>query len=311
MELISVIIPCYNEEGSAPLFYERAAKLADGSEDVRYEFIFVDDGSTDRTAEILRELSRKDERVRYISFSRNFGKEAAMYAGFRAARGDYAVSADADLQHPPELIGEMYRAIKEEGWDCVAARRTDRSGEPVLKRFFSAAFYKIINSVSETKLVSGACDFRLMSRKMLDAVLELSERNRFSKGIFDWVGFRTKWISFENVKRAAGTSKWSFRKLLSYSMEGILSFSTALLAVPLFAGALMLAAWLALLVVYLCGGAPDSSAWLAALLVGGINLVCIGIVGAYVSKGYREIKSRPLYIVRETDEDLKKEDGNR
>ena len=308
MELISVIVPCFNEEGSAPLFYERAAALADSTDEVSFEFIFVDDGSQDRTAAILRELSKKDARVRYISFSRNFGKEAAMYAGFRAARGDYAVSADADLQHPPELIGEMYRAIKEEGWDCVAARRADRSGEPILKRFFSAAFYRIINSVSETKLVSGACDFRLMNRRMLDAVLELGERNRFSKGIFDWVGFKTKWISFENVKRAAGSSKWSFRKLLSYSMEGILSFSTTLLAVPLYAGALMLTAWLALLIAALCGGAPDSSAWLAALFVGGVNLLCVGIVGAYVSKCYREIKDRPLYIVRETDEDLKKEE---
>lgn len=308
MELISVIVPCFNEEGSAPLFYERAAALADSTKEADFEFIFVDDGSTDGTASVLRALSKKDARVRYISFSRNFGKEAAMYAGFRAARGDYAVSADADLQHPPELIGEMYRAIKDEGWDCVAAKRTDRSGEPVLKRFFSAAFYRIINSLSETKLVSGACDFRLMNRKMLNAVLELGEKNRFSKGIFDWVGFKTKWITFGNVKRAAGTSKWNFRKLLSYSMEGILSFSTALLALPLIAGALMLTAWLALAIASLCGAATGE-AWRAALFVGGINLVCVGIVGAYVSKSYREIKGRPLYIVRETDEDLKKGSG--
>ena len=309
MEKISVIVPCYNEEGSLPLFYERAAALADKMLDsgVEFEFIFTDDGSKDRTADILRELCLKDQRVRFVSFSRNFGKEAAMYAGFQAARGDYAVSVDADLQHPPELIEEMYNFIKTEGWDCVAARRTDRRGEPLLKRLFSAAFYKLINAVSETKLVSGACDFRLMKRRMLDAVLSISEKNRFSKGIFDWVGFRTKWISFENVKRAAGTSKWSFFKLLKYSLEGILSFSTAILSLPLILGAASLIAALILGIVMLCthNGGTVPSVWLAALVIGGINLVATGTLAAYLKKSYTEIKNRPIYLVRETDEDVR------
>ena len=306
MERISLIVPCYNEEGSLPLFYERVDRLSKKMNTVEFEFVFVDDGSRDRTCAILRELNKKDPRVRYVSFSRNFGKEAAMYAGFEACRGDYAVSVDADLQHPPELIEEMYRAIKEEGYDCVAARRFDRKGEPFFKRVFSAAFYKLINAISETKLVSGATDFRLMKRRMVDAVLSLSEKRRFSKGIFDWVGFHTKWIGFENVARAAGNSKWSFWKLFKYSLEGILSFSTALLSLPMILGFLMLfaALVLAILPLFLPMGlltpVIDAILW-----VGGVNLVAIGILGLYLSKGYAELKNRPVYVARETEEDNK------
>ncbi len=305
MELISLIVPCYNEEGSLPLFYETVDALSKKMNTVAFEFVFVDDGSRDRTCEILRELNKKDPRVRYVSFSRNFGKEAAMYAGFCACKGDYAVSVDADLQHPPALIEEMYRAIREEGYDCVAARRFDRKGEPLFKRWFSDAFYKLINSISDTKLVSGATDFRLMKRRMVDAVLALSEKRRFSKGIFDWVGFPTKWIGFENVERAAGTSKWSFKKLFQYSLEGILAFSTAPLSLALYGGLLTLLAALVLLVVILCT-LPSTTAAVVCdvvLWVGGLNLLATGISGLYQSKSYSEIKNRPIYITRETEED--------
>ncbi len=305
MELISLIVPCYNEEGSLPLFYERVDQLSKKMNTVEFEFVFVDDGSKDRTCPILRELNKKDPRVRYVSFSRNFGKEAAMYAGFQACKGDYAVSVDADLQHPPELIEEMYCAIKEEGYDCVAARRFDRKGEPFFKRIFSAAFYKLINAVSETKLVSGATDFRLMKRRMVDAVLALGEKRRFSKGIFDWVGFSTKWIGFENVARTAGNSKWSFRKLFQYSLEGILSFSTALLSLPLYLGALMLLAALVLLIPLLVDSSLGSALLISDVIlwVGGIHLIATGILGLYLSKSYTELKNRPVYIARETEED--------
>lgn len=305
MELISLIVPCYNEEGSLPLFYQTVDELSKKMNTVDFEFVFVDDGSRDKTCQILRELNKKDPRVRYISFSRNFGKEAAMYAGFEACKGDYAVSVDADLQHPPALIEGMYRSIKEEGYDCVAARRFDRKGEPLFKRLFSAAFYKVINGMSETKLVSGATDFRLMKRRMVDAVLALSEKRRFSKGIFDWVGFQTKWIGFENVERAAGSSKWSFKKLFQYSLEGILSFSTAPLAFALYSGILSLLAAFVLLIVILCT-LPSSTAAIVSdvvLWMGGLNLLAMGISGMYQSKSYSELKNRPIYIARETEED--------
>lgn len=305
MEMISIIVPCYNEEESLPLFYPRVCALAEKMAPVAFEFIFVDDGSKDNTVKILRDLNKKDARVRYVSFSRNFGKEAAMYAGFRAAKGDYAVSVDADLQHPPEMIEDMYRAIQEEGYDCVAARRFDRKGEPFFKRIFSSLFYKLINAISETKLVSGACDYRLMKRRMLDAVLALSERKRFSKGIFDWVGFKTKWVGFENVARAAGSSKWSFFKLLKYSLEGILAFSVAPLAIATFLGLTALAASLVMLIVLLCT-LPGSTALIVSTLVvfmGGLNLLCLGILSQYNAKSYTELKGRPIYIARETEED--------
>ena len=305
MEMISIIVPCYNEEESLPLFYPRVCALAEKMAPVAFEFIFVDDGSKDNTVKILRDLNKKDARVRYVSFSRNFGKEAAMYAGFRAAKGDYAVSVDADLQHPPEMIEDMYRAIQEEGYDCVAARRFDRKGEPFFKRIFSSLFYKLINAISETKLVSGACDYRLMKRRMLDAVLALSERKRFSKGIFDWVGFKTKWVGFENVARAAGSSKWSFFKLLKYSLEGILAFSVAPLAIATFLGLTALAASLVMLIVLLCT-LPGSTALTVSTVVvfmGGLNLLCLGILSQYNAKSYTELKGRPIYIARETEED--------
>ena len=228
--LISLVVPCYNEEESLPIFYKEASKIAQQmgiSHGADFEFIFVDDGSKDRTLQIARELHRKDARVRYISFSRNFGKEAGIYAGLKAAKGDYVATMDADLQDPPSLLPEMLELLLSSEYDCAATRRTTREGEPPVRSWFAKKFYQIINKLSDTEIVDGARDFRLMSRKMTDAVLSMAEYNRFSKGIFSWVGFKTKWIDYKNVERVAGTTKWNFWGLLKYSIEGIVGFSTA------------------------------------------------------------------------------------
>lgn len=228
--LISLVVPCYNEEESLPIFYKEASKIAQQmgiSHGADFEFIFVDDGSKDRTLQIARELHRKDARVRYISFSRNFGKEAGIYAGLKAAKGDYVATMDADLQDPPSLLPEMLELLLSGEYDCAATRRTTREGEPPVRSWFAKKFYQIINKLSDTEIVDGARDFRLMSRKMTDAVLSMAEYNRFSKGIFSWVGFKTKWIDYKNVERVAGTTKWNFWGLLKYSIEGIVGFSTA------------------------------------------------------------------------------------
>ena len=245
--LISLVVPCYNEEESLPIFYKEASKIAQQmgiSHGADFEFIFVDDGSKDRTLQIARELHRKDARVRYISFSRNFGKEAGIYAGLKAAKGDYVATMDADLQDPPSLLPEMLELLLSGEYDCAATRRTTREGEPPVRSWFAKKFYQIINKLSDTEIVDGARDFRLMSRKMTDAVLSMAEYNRFSKGIFSWVGFKTKWIDYKNVERVAGTTKWNFWGLLKYSIEGIVGFSTA----PL----LMAAAWPCLLRIGVC-----------------------------------------------------------
>ncbi len=312
MDKISIVVPCYNEELSLPYFYDEIRRTAEGLKDsAECEFIFVNDGSVDKTVEVLRELAKKDNRVRYISFSRNFGKEAAMYAGFKATKGNLVVVMDADLQHPPHLIPEMYEGIKKEGYDCVATRRVKRLGEPKIRSFFAMRFYSIINALSDTNIVPGACDYRMMTRKMVDAVLEMSEVNRFSKGIFSWVGFNTKWIPFENVARVAGETKWSFKKLFAYSLDGITAFSTAPLQISSFVGILfcILAFVFGLITVVktLMFGEPVAgfpTLICVILLIGGIQLLMIGILGQYMSKMYVETKKRPIYIVKETEDDL-------
>lgn len=312
MELISVIVPCYNEEQALPLFYREVVKVAAELPEVGFEFIIVDDGSKDTTMEIARDLSEKDSRVHYLSFSRNFGKESAMYAGLKASRGDYVVIADADLQHPPHYIIDMYHGIKNEGYDCVAMYRSARKGEPALRSFFAKTFYKFMRKISTVDIKDGACDFRLMKRRMVDAVLSMSEYTRFSKGIFAWVGFHTKWLPFENVERVAGTTTWSFWALFKYSITGITAFSTMPLIIPLlFAFLSGLAAVItlvaALIVSAVSATALNGFAVIASvvLFLAALQFGFIGIMGEYLSKTYLESKCRPVYIIRETDEDRK------
>ncbi len=303
---ISVIVPCYNEQESILLFYEemdRVSKKMDND----FEFIFVNDGSKDRTLAILKELSEKDERVKYVSFSRNFGKEAAIHAGFSKADGDYVVMMDADLQDPPKLLPEMLSYI-EEGYDSVATRRVTRKGEPKIRSFFARMFYKIINKISNVDIVDGARDYRLMTKQMKDAILSMPEYNRFSKGIFGWVGFETKWLEYENVERVAGETKWNFWKLFLYSLEGIVAFSTAPLVLASVFGILFCALSfimiLFIIVRTLVFGDPVAG-WPSLVcimfFIGGIQLFCHGILGQYLSKTYLETKNRPKYIIKETN----------
>ena len=310
MEKISIIVPCYNEQESLPLFYEEITKIAKEMKKVEFEFLFVNDGSKDATLEIARELAAKDKRVRYISFSRNFGKEAAMYAGLENVTGDYVAVMDADLQDPPKLLIEMYRLIKEEHYDCVGTRRVTRKGEPPIRSFFARCFYKIINKMSKEEMVDGARDYRLMTRQMVDSILSMKEYNRYSKGLFSFVGFETKWLEYENVERVAGETKWSFWKLLLYALDGIIAFSTAPLSIAVVIGILFCAiSFIAILVIIiktLCFGDPVGG-WPSMVcimfFVSGIQLFCIGIIGAYLSKTYLETKHRPIYIVKETERD--------
>ncbi len=316
--LISLIVPCYNEEEALPLFYKEAAGVAQTlaeTHQAQVEFIFVDDGSRDKTLEICRKLAREDQRVRYISFSRNFGKEAGIYAGLKAAKGDYVAMLDADLQDPPALLPEMLRSLLEEGYDCAATRRATRAGEPRVRSFFARMFYRIINKMSDTQIVDGARDFRLMNRKMVDAILELGEYNRFSKGIFSWVGFKTKWYSYDNVERVAGKTKWNFWGLLLYSFEGIIGFSTAPLALAAIAGIMFcLLAFIGMIFIIiraLLFGDPTAgwpSLVCIILMVSGVQMFCLGIVGEYLAKTYLEVKRRPLYLVNETEENLSRKE---
>lgn len=271
-----------------------------------FEFIFINDGSKDRTLELVKGLKLNDDRVHYVSFSRNFGKEAGIYAGLQAATGDYVSLLDADLQDPPSLVKEMYHTLKTEDYDCVATRRIDRKGEPPVRSFFAKQFYKLINKISDTEVVDGARDFRLMTRQMVDAILDMSEYNRFSKGIFGWVGFKTKWIAFENVERVAGETKWSFIGLFLYSLEGIIAFSTRpLLIASLFGILFCLIAFFMISVIIaktLLWGDPVAgypSLICAIFFMGGIQLFCLGILGQYLSKTYLETKKRPIYIIKE------------
>lgn len=309
--LISIIVPCYNEEESLPLFYDvivKQAELMKNKFDTDFEFIFVNDGSRDNTLDIIKSLSQKDERVKYISFSRNFGKEAAMYAGMKSASGDFTAIMDADLQDPPSLLEEMYRFITEENYDCVATRRTTRKGEPHIRSFFARCFYKLINKISKTDIVDGARDFRLMTRQMVGAILEMTEYNRFSKGIFGWVGFETKWLEYENTKRVAGETKWSFWKLFLYSLDGIIAFSTVPLAISSVIGFLLCIVAFVLIITIivktLLFGDPVAgypSLVCIICFLSGIQLFCFGILGQYLSKTYLETKHRPIYIIKETN----------
>ena len=303
---ITVIVPCYNEEASLHYFYEEIQRVAAQMTETAFEYLFVDDGSRDGTMKVIRELAAKDKKVAYVSFSRNFGKEAAMYAGLRHAGGDYVVIMDADLQDPPSLLPQMYHAVTEEGYDSVATRRVTRKGEPAIRSFFARRFYHLMNRISDVELMDGARDYRLMSRAYVDALLSLGEYNRFSKGLFGWVGFRTKWLEFENVERVAGETKWSFWKLFRYSLDGIVAFSSTPLYISSILGAGMCGiAVMAILFIIvrqlLFGGSAYGWPSMACIviLIGGLQLLCVGILGLYLSKAYLEVKHRPIYIARE------------
>ena len=301
--LVSVVVPCYNEEAVIRLYYEEMNKVTELLTDYDFELIFVNDGSKDGTLGFLKEFASKDNRVKFISFSRNFGKESAMYAGLKNSNGDYVVLMDADLQDPPKTLIEMLRIATEEGYDSVATRRMTRKGEPPIRSFFARQFYKIMNKISKTDIVDGARDYRLMSRNFVDSLLRMSEYSRFSKGLFGWVGFKTKWIDYENVERAAGETKWSFWKLLLYSIEGIVAFSTLPLSISVFFGiifAFLSFIGLVFVVIRAVIFGDPVAGWPSMisiiLLIGGVQLICIGILGIYLSKVYLEVKKRPIFI---------------
>ncbi len=313
MKLISIVVPCYNEEDVLPLFYEEIqkvmAQMQEEHSELAFELLFIDDGSKDKTLQILRKMSIGDQRVRYISFSRNFGKEAGMYAGLKGSKGDFVVVMDADLQHPPAFLPKMYNFVKDGEYDCATTRRVSREGESKVRSAFARLFYKIMNKISQTEIVDGAQDFRFMTRQMVDAILDMHEYNRFSKGIFSWVGFRTRYIEYENVERPAGTSSWSFWGLFKYSLEGIFAFSTAPLAISAVLGALICFIALILLIFFIVKACvvPDPDLrFLAALcimsLMAGLQLFCTGILGQYLSRTYLEVKHRPIFIMREDEE---------
>lgn len=303
---ISIVIPCFNEEEAIPIFYEETLRVLKTMSLSSFEFVFIDDGSSDRTLEVLKEISAKDKSVHFVSFSRNFGKEAALYAGLSKANGDFISVMDVDLQDPPSLLPQMLEAILKEGYDCAATRRVTRKNEPPIRSFFARKFYKIMGKLSDVPVVDGARDFRLMTRKYKDAVLSLLERNRFTKGIFPWVGFKTKWFEYENVERVAGKTKWSFWKLFLYSIDGIIGFSTKPLAFSAVAGVLSLAIAFVLIIFIavrrLAFGDPVQG-WASLVcfitFFSGLQLFCIGISGLYISKIYTEVKQRPIYIIKE------------
>lgn len=310
MKKLSIIVPCFNEEESIPYFYDEVKKVTKNM-DIKLELIFVDDGSRDKTLEVIKSKT-DDKEVKYISFSRNFGKEAAMYAGLSMASGDYVTIMDVDLQDPPSLLPEMVRLIEEEGYDCVATKSTSRNGYSFLRKTFTKWFYDIIGKMSKTEMVPGARDYRLMTRQMVEAVLSMKEYNRYSKGLFSFVGFKTKWIEFENKERVAGTTKWNFWKLFSYALDGIIGFSTAPLTMAAFIGVLFcLIAFIMIIVIIvktLAFGDPTSG-WpsLACIIfmVSGIQLLCLGVIGEYLAKMYLEVKQRPIYIIKESNVDKK------
>ena len=308
---ISIIVSCYNEEESIPLFYDEMNSVSKQMNHVDFEFLFINDGSKDNTLKILKELAKKDKRIRFISFSRNFGKEAAMYAGLENATGDYVTLMDADLQDPPSMLPAMYKYIKEDGYDQVGTRRVTRKGEPPIRSFFARQFYKIINKMSKVEMVDGARDYRLMTRQVVDSILSLKEYNRYSKGLFSFVGFNTKWLEYENVQRVVGETKWSFWKLFKYAIEGIVAFTTTPLSIAAFMGVVMcLIAFIGIIVIIVktlafgdpTGGWPSMVCIL--LFVSGIQLFCMGIIGQYLAKTYLETKKRPIYIIKETEKDL-------
>lgn len=305
-KLLTLVVPSYNEEEAIPLFYEEALRVEKELTDIDIEYLFVDDGSRDETMRVVKELNARDPRVHYVSFSRNFGKEAAIYAGLENAAGDYVAILDADLQDPPSLLPEMLEAVEKEGYDCVGSRRVTRKGEPPIRSFFARCFYKLMGRISSSEVVDGARDFQLMNRKVVNAILAMGEYNRFSKGIFGWVGFKKKWLEYENVERAAGETKWSFWKLFVYALDGIVAFSTTPLVIASFMGMLFcLIAFIAIIFIIIrtvIFGDPTSgwpSMVCIIMLVSGIQLLCIGILGQYLAKTYLETKKRPLYLVEE------------
>ncbi len=315
--LISLLVPCYNEEEALPFLYEALSKVLDECSQYEYELIFVNDGSRDKTLSLLKDLASKDPRVHYISFSRNFGKEAAMYAGLSAAKGEWVGLLDADMQDPPSLLPQMFKMLEEDECDIVATRRVSRKGEPPIRSWFARRFYHLINRFTDVEIVDGARDFRVMRRPVVDAILSLGERQRFSKGIFAWVGFRTKWLEFENVERIAGETKWSFWKLFRYAIEGIVSFTTAPLRIATFTGFFLSFAAFAYLVYYFIhaiiyriwdkvAGYPSLLSFM--LFIGGMVLMALGVIGEYLAKTYIEVKRRPLYVIAE---DNKKDEGEK
>lgn len=307
MKLISAIVPCYNEEDNVYPFYEEFIKNQAffKNKEMDFELIYVDDGSKDHTVDEVRKLIEKDKRVHLLSFSRNFGKEAAIYAGLEKSRGDYVVFLDADLQDPPSLLPEMFSYL-EKGYDSVATRRVTRKGEPKIRSFFARCFYRLMKKISKTEIVDGARDYRLMTRQVVDAILSMPEYNRFTKGIFGWVGFETKWLEYENIERKHGETKWSFWKLFVYSIEGITSFSTAPLAFAAFIGVLFCVLAFAFIVFTIVRAAvfgDKTSGWPSLvciiMLVSGVQLFCMGIIGQYLAKTYLEVKRRPIYLIKE------------
>ena len=311
MDLISIIIPCLNEEQNILLYYNEVSKVINGDAELSnlsFELIFIDDEFTDKTLELIKKLSDEHEQIKFISFSRNFGKEAAIYAGLGNSTGDFVILMDADLQDPPSLLPQMYSIVNSGEYDCVATRRTSRKGEPAVISMFTQAFYKIINMIPETKIVNGARDFRIMTRQMVDSILKVSEYNRFSKGIFSWVGYETKWLEYKNIERQKGQTNWSFWKLLVYAMDGIVSFSTTPLYISTITGIIfsILAVISVIIIIIRTLIFGDAvSGWASTisviLLLGGIQLFSIGILGQYLSKTYLETKNRPIYICKETN----------
>ncbi len=307
MKKISLLIPCYNEEESVPLFYKEVTKVLKKIV-YEYELLFINDGSTDKTLEVLKKLAEKDQRVKYLSFSRNFGKEAAMYAGFCNAEGDYIAVMDADMQDPPCLLPDMIKYLESGEYDSVATRRVNRQGEPKIRSWFARKFYKIINHISDSDIVDGARDFRMMRREMVDSIIAMSESNRFSKGIFGWIGFKTYWLPYENVERVAGETKWNFWKLFKYAIDGIINFSEVPLSIASWFGIIMTFIdfiFIVLIIVRkLCFGDPVSG-WASTaciiIFVGAIQLFCMGVMGQYIAKTYTEVKKRPHYIISETN----------
>ena len=309
MDLISIVVPCFNEQEALPIFYKEALPYFDKI-NANYEVIFVDDGSKDQTAKIMKELAKENSHIKYIILSRNFGKEGAMYAGLKASKGDYVAIMDVDLQDPPELVEEMYKTLLEGEYDCVGTRRVTRKGEPKIRSFFARKFYKIINKMSETEIVDGARDFRLMKRKVVKEIIKMKEYNRYSKGLFSFIGFKTKWITYENPERSAGNTKFNFWKLFAYAVEGIVGFSTVPLAIAAIVGLVFcLISFLMIIVIIVRTliWSDPTSGWPSMVCImfflSGIQLFCTGIIGEYLSKTYLETKHRPIYILRETSEE--------
>ncbi len=307
--LISIVVPCCNEEPMIDKFYEAVTKVTDGMKDARFEFIFVDDGSTDGTLAKVKALRKSDERVQFVSFSRNFGKEAGLLAGLEYAKGDFVATMDADLQDPPALLPEMYELVKDGEYDSVGTRRVSRDGEPPIRSFFARIFYKLINKMSKVEMVDGARDFRLMSRQMVDAIIAMPEYNRYSKGLFSFVGFKTKWLEYKNIQRAAGETHWSFWKLFVYAIDGICAFSTVPLVIAAVLGLVFCFVAFIMIVVIVVktliygdpvGGWPSTIC--VVLMMGGLQLLALGVIGQYLAKTYLETKRRPIYIVKQASE---------